>query len=41
MSYKDVREWIQHVEKMGEIKVIYGADWNIEIGALFGVGIKT
>ncbi len=34
MSYKDVREWIQRVEEMGELKVVEGADWNLEIGAL-------
>jgi hypothetical protein len=34
MSYKDVREWIQKVDQMGELTVIEGADWNLEIGAL-------
>src|SRR6266480_809859 len=34
MSYKDVREWIRQVEEMGELKIIEGADWNLEIGAL-------
>jgi UbiD family decarboxylase len=34
VSYKDVREWIQQVQAMGELKVIEGADWNLEIGAL-------
>ena len=34
MSYKDVREWIQKVQEMGELKVVEGADWNLEIGAL-------
>ena len=34
MSYKDVREWIQKVDEMGELKVVEGADWNLEIGAL-------
>lgn len=34
MTYKDVREWIQKVDQMGELKVIEGADWNLEIGAL-------
>ena len=34
MSYKDVREWIQKVDAMGELKVVEGADWNREIGAL-------
>lgn len=34
MSYRDVREWIQKVDEMGELKVVEGADWNLEIGAL-------
>ena len=34
MFYKDVRGWIARVEQMGELKNIYGADWNLEIGAL-------
>ena len=34
MSYKDVREWIRQVEEMGELKIVEGADWNLEIGAL-------
>jgi len=31
---EDLREWIQKVEKMGELKRIQGADWNLEIGYL-------
>ena len=34
MSYKDVREWIQKVDEMGELKIVEHADWNLEIGAL-------
>ncbi len=34
MSYKDVREWIEKVQEMGELKIVEGADWNLEIGAL-------
>ena len=34
MSYKDVREWIQKVDEMGELKIVENADWNLEIGAL-------
>ena len=31
-SYDDVRQWIELVESMGELKRIDGADWNLEIG---------
>lgn len=29
-----MRAWIQKVDQMGELTVIEGADWNLEIGAL-------
>jgi hypothetical protein len=32
MSYRDVREWIQKVDEMSELKVVEGADWDLEIG---------
>src|SRR4030066_2246489 len=34
MGYKDLREWLEEVEKMGELRVLKGADWNLEIGAI-------
>lgn len=34
MSYRDLREWIQKVDELGELRVVEGADWNLEIGAL-------
>lgn len=33
VSYRDVREWIQKVDEIGELRVVEGADWNLEIGA--------
>ena len=33
-SYDDVRQWLELVESMGELKRIDGADWDLEIGAL-------
>src|ERR1051325_12210520 len=32
--YEDVRQWLELVESMGELKRIDGADWNLEIGAI-------
>ncbi|MGH7816730.1 MAG: hypothetical protein ACREOR_05025, partial [Candidatus Binatia bacterium] len=32
--YEDVRQWLNLVESMGELKRVDGADWNLEIGAL-------
>ena len=32
--YDDVRQWLELVESMGELKRINGAEWNLEIGAM-------
>ena len=32
--HKDLREWLGRIEGIGELKVIEGADWNLEIGAI-------
>src|SRR3954453_8156008 len=32
--YEGVREWLELVESMDELKRIDGADWNLEIGAM-------
>jgi 3-polyprenyl-4-hydroxybenzoate decarboxylase len=32
--YEDVRQWLDLVESMGELKRINGADWNLEIGTM-------
>ena len=32
--YDDVRQWLDLVEKMGELKRVNGADWNLEIGTM-------
>lgn len=34
MGYKGLREWVQEVDRMGQLKRIDGADWDLEIGAL-------
>ena len=33
-SYRDLREWLELVDQMGELRVINGADWNLEIAAI-------
>ena len=40
MGYKDVREWIQKVDEMGELKIVENADWHLEIGALAVLSFK-
>ncbi len=32
--YEDLREWLEIVEGMGELKRINGASWNLEVGTL-------
>ena len=32
--YEDVRQWLDLVESMGELKRVNGADWNLEIGTM-------
>lgn len=33
-SYNDLRDWLDIVESLGELKKIDGADWNLEMGTL-------
>jgi UbiD family decarboxylase len=33
-SYRDLREWLDLVDRLGELRVIQGADWNLEIAAI-------
>jgi 4-hydroxy-3-polyprenylbenzoate decarboxylase len=32
--YKDLRKWIELVDGLGELKIIKGAHWNLEMGAI-------
>ena len=34
MHYRDLREWLRGVDAFGELRVVEGADWNQEIGAV-------
>ncbi len=34
MSSPDLRDWLRQVDELGQLKIIEGADWNLEIGAL-------
>jgi 3-polyprenyl-4-hydroxybenzoate decarboxylase len=33
-KYTDLREWLEIVDSVGELKKIDGADWNLEMGTL-------
>ncbi len=32
--HTDLRDWLERIERTGQIKNIDGADWNLEIGAI-------
>ncbi|NIO10337.1 MAG: UbiD family decarboxylase, partial [Deltaproteobacteria bacterium] len=34
MQYRDLRTWLNLVAEMGELKIINGANWDLEIGVL-------
>src|SRR3954464_12493228 len=34
MAFNDLREFIDAVRRLGQVKEIHGAHWNLEIGAL-------
>ncbi len=39
-AYKGVRGWLERAEEIGELKVLEGADWNLEIGTLTALASK-
>ncbi|MBI2953750.1 MAG: UbiD family decarboxylase [Chloroflexi bacterium] len=34
MAYRDLREWLVEVERLGELQRIEGADWNLEMAGI-------
>ena len=34
MGYKDLREWIDQVVKLGELVEVQGVHWDLELGAI-------
>jgi 4-hydroxy-3-polyprenylbenzoate decarboxylase len=34
MAFKDLRDWLNEVEKMGQLKKVDGANWDLEMGAI-------
>ncbi|MDP2718212.1 MAG: UbiD family decarboxylase [Dehalococcoidia bacterium] len=37
----DLRNWLNQVDKLGELRVVEGADWNLEIGAITAINAKS
>jgi UbiD family decarboxylase len=36
----DLRSWLAEVEKLGELREVRGADWNLELGAISELNVK-
>ena len=36
----DLRAWLESVEKLGELRHVRGADWNLELGAISELNVK-
>src|SRR3954468_15438841 len=36
----DLRAWLTEVEKLGELRHVRGADWNLELGAISELNVK-
>src|SRR5919198_2724426 len=41
IMYKDLREYIEAVDRLGELRVVNGADWDLEVGAITEVASRT
>jgi UbiD family decarboxylase len=41
ITYKDLREYISAVDRLGELRIVHGADWNLEIGAITEVAARA
>ena len=38
--YRDLREYLDQVDELGELRRLDGADWNLEVGTLTEVAYK-
>jgi 4-hydroxy-3-polyprenylbenzoate decarboxylase len=41
LAYKDLREYIDAVDRLGELRVVNGADWDLELGAITEVAARA
>ena len=40
LAYKDLRGYLDAVDKLGELRKVDGADWDLEIGAITEVAAR-
>ena len=36
----DLRVWLEEARKLGEVRDVRGADWNLELGAISELNVK-
>src|SRR5881296_2859432 len=36
----DLRRWLSDIERLGELREVRGADWNLELGAISELNVK-
>ncbi|HEY7217437.1 MAG TPA: UbiD family decarboxylase, partial [Candidatus Binatia bacterium] len=41
LAYKDLRGYLDAVDKLGELRVVNGADWDLEIGAITEIAARA
>src|SRR5918993_2948789 len=41
ITYRDLREYIAAADELGELRVVNGADWDLEIGAITEVAARA
>ena len=37
----DLRSWLEQVRQMGKLKEVQGASWDLEVGALTDLNVKS
>lgn len=41
ITYKDLREYIEAIDRLGELRIVNGADWDLELGAITEVAARA
>src|ERR1700751_5932295 len=41
LVYKDLRGYLDAVDRLGELRIVNGADWDLEVGAITEVAARA
>jgi len=41
LSYKDLRGYLDAADRLGELRHVHGADWDLELGAITEVAARA